>query len=139
MFVAVGSRNGRFGTVERSFAADVLAWTVAHFDEAPPLLHLVDAELPARREMVEGMRRRNPDLRVIWLPNFLLVPMSGAAVVLQRILRPGRKPIHLARVFADQPLDTSVIAAIRDRLRLEQGSPGAGEERELPATAASMG
>ena len=138
LFVAVGSRNGRFGTVERAFAADVLAWMVSHFDEAPRLLHLIDADLPTRGEMVERMRETNPDLRVIWLPTFVLVPLSGMAVVMQRVLRPGSKPIVLSKVFADQELDTTLISGVRDRATLERSESGR-EERQLAAAESTSG
>lgn len=130
LFVAVGSGSGRFGVVERGFAAAVLSWMVRHFNDAPELLNLVDAEPPTRGELVRRLRATNPDLRVLWLPRLLLVPLSGAAVLLQRVLRPRSKAIDLARVFADQKLETGLIAQVSERM---QGTTGPSARVLRPA------
>jgi predicted dehydrogenase/nucleoside-diphosphate-sugar epimerase len=127
IFVAVGSRRGRFGTVDRRFAADTLAWIVRHFDEAPAVLNLVDPEPPTRGDLVARLRRDNPDVRVVWLPRPVLVPLSMAALLAQKLLRPRGKPIHLARVFADQRLDASRIRSIRDHMQSPAPNPDANE------------
>jgi hypothetical protein len=59
------------------------------------------------RSLIKRLRRSNPDLRVIWLPWLPLHPLSWATIVPQKILRPGRKPLDAAPVFAQQSFDTS--------------------------------
>jgi hypothetical protein len=56
------------------------------------------------------LRMGNPDLMVIWLPTALLVPLSWLAVGAQKVLRPGKPAIDVAKVFAVQEYDTSGIA-----------------------------
>jgi nucleoside-diphosphate-sugar epimerase len=122
IFVAVGSSRGSFGTVDRGFAAEVISWTVGHFDEVPAMVNLTDAELPMRGELVGRLRLTNPDLRVIWLPFPILLPLSGLAILLQKVLRPRGKAINVARVFANQKLDTTVIRGIRERMATRAAS-----------------
>src|SRR5690606_736013 len=116
LFVAVGSRRGSFGTVDRQFAARVISWAIGHFEKVPPVVNLVDAELPTRGELVDRLRPANPDLKVVWLPRPVLGTLSLVAVAAQKVLRPSKPAIHVARVFADQALDRSVIREIARRI-----------------------
>jgi len=125
LFVAVGSAGDRLGVVEVRFAASAVVWVARNFDAAPPVLHLLAPELPTRRELVARLRRTNPDLRVVWLPRPLLYPLSFLAVVLQKVLRPGRPAIEPARVFATQRYDNSLIVALAPAIRASGGAPAA--------------
>jgi nucleoside-diphosphate-sugar epimerase len=121
VFVAVGSPGQRVGIADVGFAGDVLAWMVDHPSETPAVLNLLEAELPTKRELLARLRSVNPDLSVIWLPWLVLVALSGLAVVAQKLLRPGRPAMHVAKAFAPQRLDTSAIRHIRDEMRAYTG------------------
>lgn len=112
VFVAVGSPSDQLGIVDVDLAARVLAWFADSFDRAPNALNLVAPQLPTKRDLLARLRRANPGLTVVWLPRLLLVPISWLATVLQVLLRRGRRPIHLARVFAVQRYDTARITAV---------------------------
>jgi predicted dehydrogenase/nucleoside-diphosphate-sugar epimerase len=112
VFVAVGSPRDRLGIADVDFSARVLAWIVANFQRTPDLLNLIAPELPTKRDLLVRLRRTNPGLGVVWLPRFVLVPVSGVALLLQSLLRRGQPPINLARVFGVQRYDTSGIAAL---------------------------
>ena len=116
LFVAVGSPRERLGVVDLAFTADTVVWAAEHFEDAPPALNLLAPELPTKRELVERLRRGNPDLAVAWLPTVLLVPLSWAATGLQRMLRPRVPPISLRKVFAAQRYDTSAVRALAGRV-----------------------
>lgn len=113
LFVAVGSRRERIAVVDLAFAARTLAWMFVHFQEAPDELNLLAPDLPTRRELVQRLKARNPDLGVLWLPGFALSMVSSLAVLGQKAIRRGREPIRLDRVFASERYDTSRIAALR--------------------------
>jgi hypothetical protein len=49
---------------------------------------------------------------VIWLPTVLLVPLSWMATLAQKVLRPGKPAINVAKVFSVLPYDTSLIAKL---------------------------
>lgn len=112
LFVAVGSSRDRLGIVDVGFAAAVLAWIADHFDETAGSLNLIAPELPTKRELLDRLRKANPGLRVIWLPRAVLVPVSGLALALQKLLHPRRTGINLARVFAVQAYDTTGISRL---------------------------
>ena len=52
------------------------------------------------------------DVTVIWLPTVVLVPLSWLATVLQKVLRPGKPAINVAKVFSVLPYDPSAIAML---------------------------
>jgi predicted dehydrogenase/nucleoside-diphosphate-sugar epimerase len=125
LFVGVGMPGDRLGTSDVHFSARALAWMLAHFDEAPEVINLLDPELPTKRQLIAALRRTNPDLSVVWLPMPVLVPLSWAAIVAQKLLRPGRPAINAAKVFAAQRYDTTRVAALARRM----------EEAPVPARA----
>jgi len=125
IFVAVGGPREPLGVVEVEFAAKVLAWMAEHFDDSPELLNLLAPVLPTRRQLVSRLRRSNPDLTVVWLPTFAVIPLSWMAMLLQKMLRPRKPAMNVAKIFAQQSYDTSRTASL---------SPSVGEYfRESPA------
>ena len=129
LFVAVGAPSDRLGIVERDFAAAALAWIVEHFDEAPPAINLLSPDLPEKRELVAALQRINPGLRVFWLPRPLLAVISSCAVVAQRLLRPGRVPVDVAKVYAVDRFDTAAIRQLAARLEPRSAAPQDREAR----------
>ncbi len=112
VFVAVGSPRDRLGIADVKFAGAVLGWISDHFDQGPEVLNLVAPELPTKLDLLARLRRTNPGLSVVWLPRPVLVPLSWAAVALQRLLRPGRPAINPARMFAVPAYDTRGICRL---------------------------
>jgi len=131
IFVAVGSPRDPLGVADVGFAGRTLAWMAASFDDAPDTLHILAPTLPTRRELVARLERVNPDLTVVWLPTMLLVPLSWAAIGAQKLLRRGKPAINVAKVFASQRHDSSLIAAIEPRV--EEYASGAARGSHAPA------
>jgi nucleoside-diphosphate-sugar epimerase len=111
-FVAVGSPSDRLGVVDVEFAGRFLAWMTDTWDSVPGPLNLLDPVLPTKRELLDHLRKANPDLTVLWLPTFVLVPLSWLATILQKVLRPGKPAINVAKVFSVLSYDTSAIAKL---------------------------
>jgi nucleoside-diphosphate-sugar epimerase len=116
VFVAVGSPRDTLGVVDVALAARVLAWEATHFNEAPPVLNLLAPALPTRGELLSHLRSTNPGLRTIWLPMFVLHPLSWLAVGLQKVLRPRKPAMNVAKVFASQRYDTTLVQRVVSRL-----------------------
>jgi predicted dehydrogenase/nucleoside-diphosphate-sugar epimerase len=112
LFVAVGSPSHTLGVVEVGFSARTLAWMTENFALAPETLNLLSPTLPTKRQLIARLRQTNPDLRVIWLPTVVLIPLSWGATLLQKILRPGKPAINVAKVFAKQRYRTTRIAEL---------------------------
>jgi hypothetical protein len=105
--VVVGAPGESLAVADVGFTGKTIAWIARNFDEAPGTLNLLPPELPSRRELVDRLRRTNPDLRVIWLPRLALHPLSWVARGAQRLLRPGKPAIDVAKVFAPQHYDNA--------------------------------
>jgi nucleoside-diphosphate-sugar epimerase len=112
LFVAVGSPSDRLGVVDVGFAGRFLAWMTDNWDTVPGPLNLLDPVSPTKRELLNCLRISNPDLVVVWLPSVLLVPLSWMAVLLQKLLRPGKPAINVAKVFSVLRYDTSAITRL---------------------------
>jgi nucleoside-diphosphate-sugar epimerase len=111
-FVAVGSPRHTLGVVEVSFSARTIAWIVENFADTPDTLNLLTPVLPTKRELVSRLRQNNPDLTIVWLPTLVLIPLSWGAILLQKILRPGKPAINVAKVFARQRYQTTRITEL---------------------------
>lgn len=112
LFVAAGSPGQRLGVVEVSFAAAVLRWIAQHFERTPGKINLLSPAMVTRRELITRLKHTNPDISVLWLPTPLLVPLSWLAVAAQKLLRPNQPVMNVARAFASQRYDTTLIAAL---------------------------
>jgi predicted dehydrogenase/nucleoside-diphosphate-sugar epimerase len=112
VFVAVGRRNEPFGVVDLEFAARSLAWIAARFDEAPAALNLFAPVLPTRADLARSLKIQNPDLKVLWLPRVVLLPMSWLAVLLQKALHPRKPALNVAAIFKHRHYDVTRIAAM---------------------------
>ena len=111
-FVAIGSPSDRLGVVDVGFAGRFLAWMADSWDSAPSPLNLLDPVSPTKRELLDHLSKANLDLTVLWLPTVVLVPLSWLATVLQKIIRPGKPAINVAKVFSVLPYDTSSISML---------------------------
>jgi len=116
IFMAVGSPSDRLGIVDVRFAGRFFAWMADAWENVPSPLNLIGPVLPTKRELLDCLRKANPDLTVLWLPTFLLVPVSWVAVLAQKVLRPGKPAINVAKVFSVLPYDTSAISTLANRL-----------------------
>ncbi len=141
VFVAVGPKGGRLSLCGVRTAAQVIRLMVEEFDSAPSVLNLVEPDAPTRAELVSLWLRARPDLRVIWLPHWVLAVLSPLAVLAQRVLRRGSTPIDLAAAFSSERYDSTV--ATRTIARARQSGPAgfvrtASAAHERPAAAGSM-
>lgn len=129
IFVAVGSADDRLGVVDVGFSGDFLAWAVEHWGDVPTPLNLLDPVLPSKQALLDRLKKNNPDLTVIWLPRFILIPLSWAATLAQKMLRPGKPAINVAKVFSVLPYDTSCIASLAPRVQTMQADRTASKPR----------
>jgi hypothetical protein len=121
VFVAAGWPRDTIGVVEVAFAASALLWIAEHFDESPDVLNLLSPTLPSRRDLLSLLRRGNPDLRVVWLPTPLVKGLAVAAIVVQHALRPRKPAMNVARAFAAQRLDTTLIQTLAPKIQADFG------------------
>lgn len=120
IFVAVGMPSHRLGVVDVVFCGETIAWMARHFESAPPVINLFEPELPTKRELIEHLRKTNPDLTVVWLVPLVLHPLSWFAFALQKLLRPGKPAMNVAKMFARLQYDTSLIAGLAPAIRADR-------------------
>jgi nucleoside-diphosphate-sugar epimerase len=118
-FIAIGSKSDKLGVVDVGFAGRVLAWMADNWDSTPSSINLLDPVLPTKRELLDHLRKTNPDLTVIWFPTPILVPLSWMASLAQKGLRPGKPVINVAKIFSVLPYDTSGIKKLASQIRLD--------------------
>ncbi|MFL5482787.1 MAG: Gfo/Idh/MocA family oxidoreductase [Gemmatimonadaceae bacterium] len=116
LFVAVGGQRHKLPVTDVAFAARTIAWMLDNPDDAPDTLNLLNPVLPTRRAAVDMLRSSNPGLSVIWLPRWLLLALSSAAVVAQKIARPRRPAINVAKLFGSPNYDTSLVKGLARRI-----------------------
>lgn len=130
LFVAAGMPGSELSVCDVTTAAQVIRYLVERFDEAPPVVNLVEAPPPRRRELVDRYRAVRPDLRFMWLP-FPIIKMLGWTLKLTlRVLKPGKSPLDLYAAFASERYDTSVAEKIIGRSREDVYDGGHPEEAE---------
>lgn len=125
LFVAVGRPGQELAVVDVRFAAEMLVWMAANPEAVPAAINLLNPDPPTKRQLIRRLRDSNPGLRIVWLPGFVLTPLSLMAVAAQKVLRPRRPAINVARVFAVQPYDTAGIKTLAAKRELSIDRPAA--------------
>lgn len=112
LFVAMGPRRDSLSVCDVSTAAKVVRSYLDSFDQAPPLLNMVEAPPPTRKELMDRYRKERPDLRVLWFPAWLLRTLSWPAKMLQKVALGAKEPIDIAAAFASERYQTDLAAQV---------------------------
>jgi nucleoside-diphosphate-sugar epimerase len=93
--------------------ADAIAWCATHFDEAPPIVNLLDPEITTRGAFLRRLRARGWAGRVVWVPISAISCAVVAARAAQAALR-GHMPARLAAwsVLKPRRYDSQVAARV---------------------------
>lgn len=108
--------------VER--CAEVVAWCAAHFEEAPPVVNLLDPTIATRGELVARLRACGWSGRILWVPiSFVALGLTAARALLS--LGRGRLPDRLAAwsILRPRRYDTRLAAAISEVARQDARVP----------------
>lgn len=111
LFVVVGGPQEDLGVADLSFCARAIA-QIAEDKSVPPIVHLLEPELPSRLDLVKRLKLRNPDLLIVWIPRWAIRPLGLLVLGLQKLLKPGGIPIDVAAVFAHRRYDTALARRI---------------------------
>jgi nucleoside-diphosphate-sugar epimerase len=75
--------------------AEAIAWCATHFDDAPPVVNLLDPTIATRGDLAARLRTRGWPGRMLWVPiSFLALGLTAARTLLS--LSRGRWPDRLA-------------------------------------------
>lgn len=122
LFVAVGSPKSELSVCDVCTAAHVIRYLVEAFDDAPPVLNLVESPPPRRRELVARLKSVRPDLAIAWLPFPILKLLGWILKLLLRVLKPGKPAVDLYAAFASERYETSLAAMSIESARQVQAA-----------------
>ncbi len=91
--LGIGRPGLPIATCEVGAAGEVIAWCAACFEDAPPMLNLIDGTRTTRRELLRAFREHGWRGRVVWIPISVLAGLLSAArigLALARWQRPSR-------------------------------------------------
>jgi predicted dehydrogenase/nucleoside-diphosphate-sugar epimerase len=111
-FIAIGGKSTPLSVCDVGTAARVIRSYAEDFDAAPPLVNLVEAPAPARRELLNRYLSQRSDLRPFWFPGMLLRLLNGPLKLLQRVALGSAKPIDVYAAFASERYDTTLAAKV---------------------------
>lgn len=112
LFVAAGMPGSELSVCDVTTAAKVIRYLVEKFEESPPVVNLVEAPPPRRRELVDRYKAARPDLRFMWLPFPIIKLLGGTLKLALRVMKPGKSPLDLYAAFASERYDTSLAEKI---------------------------
>lgn len=117
LFVVAGMPGSELSVCDVTTAAQVVRYLVERFDEAPPVVNLVEAPPPRRRELVDRYRTVRPDLHFLWLP-FPIIKMLGWTLRLAlRVLKSDKSSLDLYAAFASERYDTTLAERVIGKSR----------------------
>jgi len=102
--------------VER--CAEAIAWCAAHFDEAPPVINLMDPEIVTRGDLLARLQRDGWSGRMVWMP---IAAMASALKSVRTVLAlaHGKRPEPLSpwSILRPRRFDARPSTALFDRVR----------------------
>jgi predicted dehydrogenase/nucleoside-diphosphate-sugar epimerase len=114
-FVAIGARKHALSVCDVGTCARVIRSYVEDFAAAPPLVNMVEAPPPARRELAARLLEQRPDLKVRWFPAWLLRTLSGPLKLVQRVALGSKEPVDVYAAFASERYITDVAHGVIQR------------------------
>ncbi|HWS16242.1 MAG TPA: NAD(P)-dependent oxidoreductase, partial [Candidatus Methylomirabilis sp.] len=114
-YVCMGSYGSRMAVCGVDTAARVIRYYLEDFGNAPPVLNLVEPDPPTRRDLVQRLLARRPDLKPLVVPTLAIRLSSPPLKLLQRLMLRGRKPIDIYSAFASEKYETALAEKIIER------------------------
>lgn len=112
LFVAMGGRRSRLAICSVATAAVVICSYAERFDQLPACVNLLEVPAPTRRALVDRLKTRRPDLKVLWLPFPILRLLSSLLRIVLKLRRPGSPALNLYAAFKSESYDPQVAASV---------------------------
>lgn len=125
VFVAMGSRRKPLSVCDVRTAAAVIRDYAESFDDAAPMLNLLEVPPTTRGDLADRTRRNRPELKFFWMPFPVLKALSLLATLLQKALRPRNAALDLYAAFKSENYDPviaerAIARAIVDKQGLKR-------------------
>jgi predicted dehydrogenase/nucleoside-diphosphate-sugar epimerase len=115
LYVAIGPKKRALSVCDIRTAGRVIRHYLQQPDAAPPVVNLLESPAPTRRELVARLKTGRPDLRVFWMPSWLLRLMSGPLKLVQRVAMGSKEPIDIAAAFSSERYRTDLAGTVIER------------------------
>ena len=112
LFVAMGRPSNRLSICSIETATAILLRSVAASDGVPRCVNVLDMPTPSRGELAARLRTCRPDLRVFWLPFWIVRILSAVTSVLLKVRRPRSAPLDLYAAFKSETYDTTLAGTV---------------------------
>ncbi len=95
-----------------AYCADVIAWCAEHFDDAPPVVNLIDPAIGTRADLIERLKAEGWTGRMIWVPiSALAFGLTAARTMLSHVKGKRPEPLAAWSILRPRRYDTRVAAA----------------------------
>jgi predicted dehydrogenase/nucleoside-diphosphate-sugar epimerase len=113
-----------FAICDVSTAGAAVAWCADRFDDAPPVVNLIDPAIRTRSQLVSRFRARGWRGRVVWVPIRLLAGAVMAARFVAALARGERaRPLAVWSILRPRRYDTSVAGTVLAAMREHTPAP----------------
>lgn len=116
-FVAVGSPKNKFSYCEVQTAAEVIRTYISNFDFLPQILNLIEPTPLTRGDLTKLLLENRPDLKVLWIPHFVLKILSPPLLLIQKLIFPQKKPIDIQDAFSTENYKSDLAAMVIKKVR----------------------
>ena len=129
-YLGLGRSKLPIAVCDVEHCAEAIAWCATHFDDAPPIVNLLDPTIATRGDFAARLRSRDWQGRILWVPiSVIALGLTTARAMLS--LARGRWPERLAA--------WSVLRPRRYDSRLAAAMLGvASERRDVPQTSVAV-
>jgi predicted dehydrogenase/nucleoside-diphosphate-sugar epimerase len=98
-----------FAVCDVSTAAAAVAWCADRFDEAPPVVNLIDPAIRTRADLLDQFRMHGWQGRVVWIPiSFLAGAVTAAISLIALVRRERRQPMAVWSILRPRRYNTDL-------------------------------
>lgn len=119
LFVSMGNPWDKLSVCDVQTASNVIRYYVEHFDDAPTMLNLVEADAPSRSDLVKKLKQKRKELTAFWMFTPILQVLSFSLKVVLKLLKPRSKPLDVYAAFASERYDATLAGQMIDKARLD--------------------
>jgi len=118
-FIAVGGKNTKISLCEVQTAAKIIRLYLDEFESLPKVLNLVEPEPPTRFELFQMLIKERPDLKVTWIPFFIIRLASATFKPLFSFILGMKEPIDIYAAFSTEDYNTNLASEIIKKVKLQ--------------------
>ena len=113
--------------------AAVIAWCAIRFDQAPPVVNLVDPEITSRRDLLRAFRAKGWRGRMVWVPIGGIAAAYALVRSVMSIKGGASDKLAVWSILRPQRYDVSVSRSVLEVVRRDVSLPRIRVERQLTA------